>query len=348
MDLDGVARSSRMGRHDGSVALRQRLSNVDLPAFGGPAMATTKPSRRRSPRPDLASAPAISSRNSFATRSAGTTSSSGTSASSEKSIRASTSASADMIFSRHASARSPIRPLSCRNAWRRCAGVSAAIRSARPSMAVRSSRPLSKARRVNSPASAGRHPSMSFQRIEHRSDDGVTAVELQLRHVVAGFAVRTRKPQHQRLIDNFAARGIAHASERGLARFRNPTDELFQSEAGARSAQANHGDRRRRPAGGEGVNGGTIVCHVSSFQPLLPRNGGSSIAQAGDSAWIAGSVSLVARRAEVDMTASRQLLGTWKLISFQVATEDGDERHDVYDAHPRGSLLSPSGGSPRF
>jgi hypothetical protein len=39
------------------------------------------------------------------------------------------------------------------------------------------------------------------------------------------------------------------------------------------------------------------------------------------------------------MTASRQLLGTWKLISFQVATEDGDERHDVYDAHPRGCLV---------
>ena len=26
------------------------------------------------------------------------------------------------------------------------------------------------------------------------------------------------------------------------------------------------------------------------------------------------------------MTASKPLLGTWKLISFQVATEDGDER----------------------
>ncbi len=39
------------------------------------------------------------------------------------------------------------------------------------------------------------------------------------------------------------------------------------------------------------------------------------------------------------MTAARQLLGTWKLISFQVATEDGDERHDVYDAHPRGLLV---------
>ena len=39
------------------------------------------------------------------------------------------------------------------------------------------------------------------------------------------------------------------------------------------------------------------------------------------------------------MTASKQLIGTWKLISFQIATEDGDERHDVYDAYPRGALI---------
>jgi hypothetical protein len=39
------------------------------------------------------------------------------------------------------------------------------------------------------------------------------------------------------------------------------------------------------------------------------------------------------------MTASNPLLGTCKLISFQVATEHSDERHDVFDAHPRGVLL---------
>ena len=38
------------------------------------------------------------------------------------------------------------------------------------------------------------------------------------------------------------------------------------------------------------------------------------------------------------MTASNQLIGAWKLISFQVATDDGDERHDVYD-DPRGLLI---------
>jgi hypothetical protein len=39
------------------------------------------------------------------------------------------------------------------------------------------------------------------------------------------------------------------------------------------------------------------------------------------------------------MIASNPLLGTFKLISFQIATEQGDEPLDVYDAHPRGLLI---------
>ena len=77
------------------------------------------------------------------------------------------SARASINRRRQASARSPIKPLSCRNANCRCADVSAAMRSARPSTAVRSSLPFSKARRVNSPASARRHPSIVPKRIEH-------------------------------------------------------------------------------------------------------------------------------------------------------------------------------------
>ena len=53
---------------------------------------------------------------------------------------------------------SPSSPFSWRNACRRCASVSASIRSARPSTSVRSSLPFSNARRVNSPGSAGRNP----------------------------------------------------------------------------------------------------------------------------------------------------------------------------------------------
>ncbi len=85
---------------------------------------------------------------------------SGTSASSEKSMRASTQASAWISRCRQVSARPPSRPFIWRNACRRWPSVSAATRSARPSTAVRSSLPFSKARRVNSPASAGRRPSM--------------------------------------------------------------------------------------------------------------------------------------------------------------------------------------------
>jgi len=36
---------------------------------------------------------------------------------------------------------------------------------------------------------------------------------------------------------------------------------------------------------------------------------------------------------------SNPLLGTWKLISFQFAPEDGGERRDVYDARPLGFLI---------
>ena len=62
----------------------------------------------------------------------------------------------DNLSARESRARSPSRPLSWRNAWRRWRSVSAWIRSSRPSASVRSSLPFSKPRRVNSPSSAGR------------------------------------------------------------------------------------------------------------------------------------------------------------------------------------------------
>jgi hypothetical protein len=50
-------------------------------------------------------------------------------------------------------------------------------------------------------------------------------------------------------------------------------------------------------------------------------------------------LSLASGKAEVDMTASNLLLGTWKLVSFQIETEDSSERRDVYDTHPLGVLV---------
>ena len=70
-------------------------------------------------------------------------------------------ASAWSRVSRQPSTSVPREPSSCRRACRRCASVSASTRSARPSTRLRSMRPLIKARRVNSPASAGRHPSIA-------------------------------------------------------------------------------------------------------------------------------------------------------------------------------------------
>ena len=73
-------------------------------------------------------------------------------------MRASISASASISWLRQASARPASAPDNWRIACARCASVSANTRSASPSTAVRSSRPLANARRVNSPASAGRKP----------------------------------------------------------------------------------------------------------------------------------------------------------------------------------------------
>ena len=74
-------------------------------------------------------------------------------------MRASTSAMLSIRRRRHSSTGWPSAPWNWRSACRRCASVSAKIRSARPSTAVRSMRPFSKARRVNSPGSAMRNPS---------------------------------------------------------------------------------------------------------------------------------------------------------------------------------------------
>ena len=54
----------------------------------------------------------------------------------------------------------------------------------------------------------------------------MAAVQLQLGHVLAGLAVRGRKPQRQRLIDYLAARRIAHARDRRLARLGHAADHF--------------------------------------------------------------------------------------------------------------------------
>ncbi len=179
-------------------------------------MATISPSRNRSPRRPSASAASISPASSRARPSAGVSKSSGTSASSEKSMRASISASARMSRSRQLSAARPSAPCIWRSAWRRWPCVSAITRSARPSTAVRSSLPFSKARRVNSPASAGRKPSMRDKRGERRGDHRAAAVQLQLGDVLAGLARRRGKPQRQGLVDRLLVRGSRRRAKAAL------------------------------------------------------------------------------------------------------------------------------------
>ena len=139
--------------------------------------------------------------------------------------------------------------------------VSAPIRSARPSTAVRSSLPFSNARRVNSPASAGRSPSIRDSAASTRGNHRAAAVQLQLGGVLAGLAVRPRKPQRQRFVDDLARRRIAQPRQRGLARGGQAAHQRLQRIARARPGDAHHGDRRRRAAGGEGEDGVGVGAH---------------------------------------------------------------------------------------
>ena len=133
------------------------LIKVDFPLFGGPTIATSNPSRTLS----AIRAPALSARKSVnrehsISRTSGATST-GTS-SSAKSIVASSNAAARISFARQTSARCPMAPDKTRSACFRCTSVSASIKSANPSTCARSRRSFSRARRVNSPGSAGRSP----------------------------------------------------------------------------------------------------------------------------------------------------------------------------------------------
>jgi hypothetical protein len=80
----------------------------------------------------------------------------------------------------------------------------------------------------------------------------MTALQLQLGHVLSGLTVRARKPKRQRLVDHLAAGRIAHPRERRLPRLRYSADHPFKRYARMSAADAHHRNRCRRPAGGEG------------------------------------------------------------------------------------------------
>jgi hypothetical protein len=157
-----VSKASRVVPGIGETIATSRSANAltsdDLPTFGWPVTAKTRPSRRRSPRRPSSRCAATSPHNA-ASSTCTCASTSGGRSSSGKSISASCWASSSRSRSAQPPYSVPRAPSSWRNAWRRCASVSAAIRSCTASASVRSIRPLRKARRVNSPGSAGLAPS---------------------------------------------------------------------------------------------------------------------------------------------------------------------------------------------
>ena len=108
------------------------------------------------------------------------------------------------------------------------------------------------------------------QRIEHTGNDRLAAMKLQLGDVLAGLAARRRKPQRQRFVDDLTARRIAHPRQRRLARLGQAPDQFLKRNTGARPGDAHHSNRRRRPAGGQREDGGTI-----RHNALLKAIGGS-------------------------------------------------------------------------
>ena len=155
------------------------------------------------------------------------------------------------------SARSPSSPLSWRYACRRCASVSAAIRSARPSTAVRSSRPFSNARRVNSPASAGRKPvdrarAPPAPRRSPRGRRAGAARPCPRRSRCS--APETTAASASSITSPLAGSRTRGAAPRARGSGRRPISAC-ERLAGARARDAHHRDRRRRPAGGEGEDG---------------------------------------------------------------------------------------------
>ncbi len=286
MHLDHVARGAGIGRDDRRLAPGDPVEQRRLAGIG-----RTGDRHHQAVAQSLAAA-AVGERgrdlvlpDSRATQAPAPVRSFGTSASSEKSMRASTNASASISRCRQLSARLPSRPFICRNACRRWPCVSAITRSARPSTAVRSSLPFSKARRVNSPASAGRKPSIAAERVAapRRSPRGRRAAAARPRPRRSRSS--GRKPQDERLVDDLVIARIADAPERGLARLRDFAAERFQRLARARAGDADDRDGRGRAAGGEGEDGVGWHGH---------RGAGKRVPEAGVKGYAKPSVSVVA------------------------------------------------------
>src|SRR5579884_2702588 len=84
------------------------------------------------------------------------------------------------------------------------------------------------------------------QRLEHSGDDGMSAMDLKLGYVFTRLAVRRRKPERKRFVDDVAGLRIAHTRQSRLARIGKATDQGLEGAAGLRTRYANYRDRRGR------------------------------------------------------------------------------------------------------
>ena len=175
-------------------------------------------------------------------------------------MRASTSASAWISRSRQLSARLPSAPCIWRSAWRALAfglghhQVGEALDRGEIELAV-----LEGA--AGELAGLGRAQALDACRARRgwrRSPRGRRAAAA--RPTSSPVSLRgAGKPQRQGLVDDGFGLRVADAGEGGLARGGEVfAGERFQRLAGARPGNAHDRDRRRRPAGGEGEDGGAV------------------------------------------------------------------------------------------
>ena len=127
------------------------------------------------------------------------------------------------------------------------------LREVKPAILERPARELP---RFGQPAVVDR-----AQSIQHGSDHRVTAMQLQLCHILTGLAAGTRKPKCNRLVDHLAASRLAHTRKRRLPWLRHTPDQPLKRDGCLRAAHPDHSDCSRRPARGEGKDGGTIAPH---------------------------------------------------------------------------------------
>ena len=276
-DLDHVARRAGDRRGDRRLAPRElvqqaRFAGVRRPddrhrdAVAQPLAAmpvgqmrarSRRPAKRCPPRPAI--------------------SISGGRSSSGKSIAASRCARRRSSRSPQPRYSAPSAPSSWRNAWRRCASVSAAARSATASAWVRSSLPFRKARRVNSPGSARRNP---CRRSTAMTEASTARLPCRCSSATSSPVALRGPGNHSASASSSASplSGIAHAGHAGpcAAAAASPTSACSAAPARG-TGQADDRDRGAPRRGGRGVDrvrAGASVFRDCFVAPLLAMTPG--------------------------------------------------------------------------